>query len=51
MAKYIVLLNFTDQGAQNIREQPEQRAALRQVLQALGVTRDFYLTMGPFRKT
>ena len=48
MPKYVVLLNFTEEGARNIRQQPAQRAALRERLRALGVTRDFYLTMGPY---
>ena len=48
MPKYVVLLNLTDQGIRNIREQPAQRAALRDRLRALGVTRDFYFTMGPY---
>lgn len=48
MPKYVVLVNFTDQVIRNIRELPAQRAAMKDRLRALGVSRDFYLTMGPY---
>jgi uncharacterized protein with GYD domain len=47
MTTYILLLNWTDQGAKNLRESPKRLDASRKTLEAMGgAIRDFYLTMG-----
>jgi uncharacterized protein with GYD domain len=48
MSKYIVLINYTEQGIRDIRQDPERRRAVRERLRAMGATREFYLTMGPY---
>jgi uncharacterized protein with GYD domain len=47
MTTYILLLNWTDQGARNLRESPKRLDAAKKSLQDMGgAIRDFYLTMG-----
>jgi uncharacterized protein with GYD domain len=47
MATYIVLANFTEQGARNIKESTKRADAVRDMARKFGVTaRDFYWTMG-----
>ena len=47
MAKYIMLLNYTQQGIANIKESPARLDKARDLLQTLGgEVKDFYLTMG-----
>ena len=47
MAKYIVLLNWTDQGAKSVKESPKRLDAARELAKKLGCeVRDFYLTAG-----
>ncbi|CAN7224200.1 GYD domain-containing protein [Rhizobium sp. LjRoot254] len=47
MTTYILLLNWTDQGARNLRESPKRLDAAKKSLEAMGgAIRDFYLTMG-----
>ncbi len=48
MATYVVLLNFTDQGIQNVRDTSGLDAA-KQAVQAMGCQwKGWYLTMGPY---
>lgn len=37
MAKYVVLLNFTDQGIHNVKDTVERARHAREALQAMGV--------------
>ncbi len=47
MAKYVLLLRFTQQGAQNIKDGPSRLEAAKETLQGLGAElQDFYLTLG-----
>ncbi len=49
MAKYLLLLRFTQQGAQNIKDGPERLEAAKETLQGLGAElQDFYLTLGEY---
>ncbi|MDE2048622.1 MAG: GYD domain-containing protein [Betaproteobacteria bacterium] len=49
MVTYISLLNFTDKGAQSIKETTKRSAAARQAAQAFGVTlRDMHWTLGAY---
>ncbi len=49
MATYITLLNFTDQGARNVRETTERERAFREVARKQGVTiRETFWTLGRF---
>jgi uncharacterized protein with GYD domain len=47
MARYILLLNWTDQGVKTLRESPKRLDAGRELAKKLGgEIRDFYLTTG-----
>ena len=49
MANYIVLMNYTEQGLQNVHESPARADAVRQLAARLGgEVKDLYLTMGPY---
>jgi uncharacterized protein with GYD domain len=48
MGKYVVLLNFTNQGIQKIREQPANRRAEIEGAKAVGVNIEYYMTMRPY---
>lgn len=48
MARYIILLNFTDQGIRNVKETVERAKAFKAVADTLGAhIKDFYWTQGP----
>ena len=47
MTTYIMLLNWTEQGARNLRDAPKRLDASRKMLEEMGGSlRDVYLTMG-----
>ena len=47
MTTYIMLLNWTEQGAKNLRDSPKRLDAARRSLEDMGGSiREFYLTMG-----
>jgi len=47
MARYIELLNWTDQGVKNVKESPKRLDAARQLAKKMGCeVRDFYMTTG-----
>lgn len=47
MTTYIMLLNWTEQGAKNLRDSPRRLDAARKSLEEMGGSiREFYLTMG-----
>ncbi|UVC06999.1 GYD domain-containing protein [Rhizobium sp. TH2] len=47
MTTYIMLLNWTDQGARTLRDSPKRLDAAKKALEAMGGSfKDFYLTMG-----
>ncbi len=47
MARYIMLVNWTDQGIRNVKESPKRLDAARGVAKGLGADiKEFYLTMG-----
>lgn len=47
MTTYIMLMNWTDQGARNLRDSPKRLDAARKALEEMGgAIREFYLTMG-----
>jgi uncharacterized protein with GYD domain len=47
MTTYIMLLNWTEQGAKNLRESPRRLDAARKSLEDMGGSiKEFYLTMG-----
>ncbi len=49
MSNYVVLVRFTDQGIQNIKDGPERLEAARKSYEAVGAKIvDFYLTMGAY---
>ena len=49
MARYIMLMNWTDQGIRNAKETVNRARAARQSLETLGVgLRDVYWTVGPY---
>ena len=49
MSTYIVLLRYTQQGVQNIKESPTRLDAAKQAFQALGAeVKAFYLVMGQY---
>lgn len=49
MTSYIVLMNWTEQGARNIRESPKRLDAARRQLGDMGGSfKTFYLTMGEY---
>jgi uncharacterized protein with GYD domain len=49
MAKYIILMNWTDLGIRNVKESPKRLDAAREAAKKLGAQiNDFYMTMGDF---
>jgi uncharacterized protein with GYD domain len=47
MTNYIVLINWTEQGAKNVRESPKRLDAAKKLLGDMGGSfKAFYLTMG-----
>ena len=47
MARYIELLNWTDQGVKNVKDSPKRLDAARQLAKKMGCeVRDFYMTTG-----
>lgn len=49
MARYIALLNWTDQGIRNIKESPKRLDAAKELAKKLkGEVIDFYMTMGAY---
>jgi uncharacterized protein with GYD domain len=47
MARYIELLNWTDQGVKNVKESPKRLDAARALAKKMGCeVRDFYMTTG-----
>jgi uncharacterized protein with GYD domain len=49
MAKYISLVNWTDQGIKNVKDSPKRLDAARELAKKLGCEmRDIYLTMGAY---
>ena len=49
MSTYIVLINFTQQGLQNIHESPHRAAAFRAAAKKIGVkVRDIFWTLGAY---
>jgi uncharacterized protein with GYD domain len=49
MAAFIVLANFTDQGARNVKEVPQRRQRALELAQRMGVTvTGRFLTMGAY---
>ncbi len=49
MAIYIMLVNYTQQGIENIKDSPDRLDRARELLQSLGgEVREFYLTMGAY---
>ena len=49
MARYIALLNWTDQGIKNIKESPGRLDAARAAAKRIGVEiKDFYMTIGAY---
>jgi len=49
MTTYIMLANWTDQGAQNIKESPRRLDAAKQALRDVGgELKSFFMTMGDF---
>ncbi len=49
MAKYIVLVNWTDQGIKNVKNSPSRVAAVREVGKTFGCDMtELYMTIGPY---
>lgn len=49
MATYIILINYTQQGMQNIKQSPERLDAARNAFKAMGGDLgQWYLTMGEY---
>ncbi|HEX6093965.1 MAG TPA: GYD domain-containing protein [Dongiaceae bacterium] len=49
MAKYIMLVNWTEQGARNVKESPKRLDVARGLAKKLGAEmKDFYMTMGEY---
>ena len=49
MAKYIVLINWTDQGVKAVKDSAKQLDAARKLAKKLGCeVGDVYLTIGPY---
>jgi uncharacterized protein with GYD domain len=49
MAKYIALINWTDQGIRNVKDSPKRLDAARKLAKKLGATLgDCYMTMGAY---
>lgn len=49
MAKYILLINWTDQGVKSVKESPKRLDAARKLAETAGAKLgDFYMTMGGY---
>ena len=49
MATYIMLVSFTDQGIQNIKDTPKRAEAFKEMARKLGVTvKENYWTLGAY---
>ena len=49
MATYILLVNYTDQGARNIKESPKRLDAARELAKQFGAQlKDMHLTFGAY---
>jgi uncharacterized protein with GYD domain len=49
MAKYILLVNWTDQGVKSVKDSPKRLDAARKLAETAGVRLgDFYMTMGGY---
>lgn len=49
MAKYILLVNWTDQGVKNVKDSPKRLDAARKLAETAGAKLgDFYMTMGGY---
>ena len=49
MAKYILLVNWTEQGVKNIKDSPKRLDAARKLAETAGARMgDFYMTMGGY---
>jgi len=49
MAKYIVLMNWTDQGIRNVKDTVKRARAARQAFEGMGVQmREIYWAIGPY---
>jgi uncharacterized protein with GYD domain len=47
MARYIILVNWTDQGIRNVKDSPKRLDAARDAAKGLGADiKEFYMTMG-----
>jgi uncharacterized protein with GYD domain len=47
MARYIMLVNWTDQGIRSVKDSPKRLDAARNAAKGVGAEiRDFYMTMG-----
>jgi len=47
MARYIMLVNWTDQGIRTVKDSPKRLDAARNAAKGVGAEiRDFYMTMG-----
>jgi uncharacterized protein with GYD domain len=47
MARYIMLVNWTDQGIRNVKDSPKRLEAARGAAKGVGAEiKDFYMTMG-----
>ena len=47
MARYIMLVNWTDQGIRNVKDSPKRLDAARSAAKGVGAEiKDFYMTMG-----
>ena len=49
MAKYILLLNWTDQGVKSVKDSPKRLDSGRKLAESVGARLgDFYMTMGGY---
>ena len=49
MVRYVILLNFTDQGIRNVKQTIERAKAFRSMAEKSGATlKDLYWTQGPY---
>ena len=48
MPKFVTLVNFTDEGAKNVKQLSERWDGARKAIEAAGGKVEFYLTMGQY---
>jgi len=48
MPKFVTLINFTDQGAKDVKQLGERWDGARKAIEAAGGKVEFYLTMGQY---